>query len=227
MKKFATSPFFTPIIFPLTWLVWVSFLFVMSANNLPYLLEEHGILEKTTNFAYIPLLLAYVFFAKFFLTGSRDKKIDFVLFVLLGIAAFLRELGIQHWLASKDSTAFKSRFFLNPENPLSEKIVAGLILLTLLIVIVYLAIKYSKHLVVSFFKLNPTTWSIATLCTVGIVGKFVDRFPSNYKKSTGVSLPEDIDVALEILEETSETFLPIIAAFILLQYWLIQKNRQN
>ena len=75
--------------------------------------------------------------------------------------------------------------------------------------------------------MNPTTWSIATLCTWGIVGKFIDRFPSNYKKAYGEVLNENIFYALKILEETSEIFLPIIAAFILYQYRLINKKQSK
>lgn len=227
MKKHLTSPFFAPIFFSACWLLLVGVLFAFEHKNLNHLLEEHGILENITNIAYIPLWISYICLSKFFLSLDKSAKIDFVLYVVLGISAFLRELGIQHWLASKDTTAFKSRFFLNPNNPLSEKIVAGVILITLLIIILYLAKKYTKHLITSFFKLNPITWSIATLCTWGIVGKFIDRFPSNYKKAYGEALNEDIFYALKILEETSEIFLPIIGAFILYQYWLIKKNAQN
>lgn len=227
MNKYLTSPFFAPIFFSTCWLLLVGGLFVFGHKNLNLLLEEHGILENITNLAYIPLWITYICLAKFFFSLNKNAKIDFVLYVVLGISAFLRELGIQHWLASKDTTAFKSRFFLNPNNPISEKIIAGLILVALLIIILYLAKKYTKHLIISFFKMNPTTWSIATLCTWGIVGKFIDRFPSNYKKAYGEALNENIFYALKILEETSEIFLPIIAAFILYQYRLVKKNNQN
>ena len=228
MKKYLTSPLTTPISFLLIWLAWMCFIFVFQYDALPNILdEESGYLEFITNLAYLPLLLAFICFAKTFWNKSKSSRIDFVLFVALGISAFLRENGIQHWIPSKDTTAFKSRFFLNPDNPLSEKILAGFLLLLLLAVILYLAVKYTKHLITSFFKMNPITWSIATLCSVGVLGKFIDRFPSNYKHSVGVALPEQLRLNLQVMEETSEILLPLIAAFIIFQYWLLEKTPRN
>ena len=109
----------------------------------------------------------------------------------------------------------------------NEKILAGFLLLLFFAVILYLAVKYTKYLVTSFFKMNPVTWSIATLCTLGVLGKFIDRFPSNYKHSGGVALPEQLRLNLQVMEETSEILLPLIAAFILFQYWLLKKKPQN
>ena len=228
MKKYLTSHLTTPIFFSLIWLTWMCCIFIFQSDNLASLIDKNsGFLEEITNWAYLPLLFAYICFAKLFWAKGKSARTDFVLFVALGIAAFLRENGIQHWIPSKDTTAFKSRFFLNPDNPLSEKILAGFLLLLLLAVILYLALKYTKHLISSFFKMDPTTWSIATLCTLGVFGKFIDRFPSNYKHSAGVPLPEQLTINLGIVEETSEIMLPLIASFILLQYWLLKKTPQN
>ena len=75
--------------------------------------------------------------------------------------------------------------------------------------------------------MNPITWSIATLCSVGVLGKFIDRFPSNYKHSVGVALPEQLRLNLQVMEETSGILLPLIAAFIIFQYWLLEKTPRN
>ena len=226
MKKLLTSPFFTPVFFTITWLLFMCVLFIFGHDNLAYILEDHGPLEEITHFSYIPLFIVFALFAKFFLS-NKEKRIDFILYCTLGITALLREMGVQHWLASKDTTAFKSRFFLSPNNPLSEKIIAGLILIVLAIILIYLAKKYAKHLIFSFFKMNPTSRSIATLCVFGVFGKFIDRFPANYKRSHGFPLPEQLQVNLKIIEETSETMLPWIAAFIIFQYWLSKRKQQN
>lgn len=227
MNKYITSPLFTPVTVTLIWITWLCAIFIFYFNSLPLLLDkENGPLEIITTSAYFLLPLSYIAFYKPFMR-NRSSKLDFILFVLLGCSAFLREMGIQHWLTSHDTTAFKSRFFLNPNNPLSEKIVAGALLLTLLAALIYLVVKYGKHLIVSFFKINPTTWSIATLCTIGIIAKFTDRFPSNYRKSHGFALPEQLHMKIEIIEETSETLLPLIVAFIFWQYWLLHKSKQN
>ncbi len=224
MRKLLLSPLFVPSFFLIVWLVFVCILFVFGYDNLAYILKDHGPLEEITHFSYIPLFMTFALFAKFFLL-NKEKRIDFILFCTLGITALLREMGAQHWLASKDTTAFKSRFFLNPDNPLSEKIVAGSILIVLATILIYLIKKYTKHLVVSFFKMNPISWSVITLCVFGVFSKFVDRFPANYKRSHGFPLPEQMQVNLKIIEETSETMLPWIASFIMIQYWLSKRKQ--
>ena len=223
MKKYILSPLFAPIFTLNTWLVFVCVLFVFYSDSLTDLLSEDGVLEKTTNFFYLPLLLALIFFCKPFMQNKKSK-IEYGLYIFLSLAAFLREQGIQHWLTTTDTTAFKSRFFLNPNNPLEEKIVAGFLLILFASVLVYFAKNCAHHLIKTFFQMNTLTWSIATLCTWGVFIKFVDRFPSNYKKYMDTPLPADIKVNLNLIEETGEMFLPVIAAIILGQYWLLHKK---
>lgn len=226
MIKYLTSPLFAPVFFSLIWLFWMCCILIFEYDNIAVLLDKEGWLEIVTNLGYIPLVAAYVFCWRAFMK-NRSSMIDFAIFVGFGIAAFLREMGIQHWLTKTDTTAFKSRFFLNPNNPLSEKIVAGALLLILLAMVLYIGIKYAKHLIISFFKMNPITWSVATLCTIGVIAKFTDRFPSNYKHAHGFRLPEQLRLNLELIEETSETLMPLIAAFVIFQYWLINRKKAN
>ena len=142
---------------------------------------------------------------------------------MLGIAALLREAGIQHHLTATDSTPFKSRFFLNPNNPISEKILYGAVLFIIFGEILYLAFKYTKHLIVSFFKLNTLTWSIATFCTVLVFAKFADRFPSNWRHHDH-QLSREFIYVWSLLEESSEMFLPYLVIIIFTQYHLLKKR---
>ena len=72
--------------------------------------------------------------------------------------------------------------------------------------------------------MNIVTWSIATLCFVGVVGKIVDRFPANYRKANnGVALSDEVFEIFQLCEEASEMFLPYIAILILLQYRMLKK----
>jgi hypothetical protein len=159
----------------------------------------------------------------------RDKTTSWGIFLFLGIAAFLREGGIQHHLSKTDTTPFKSRFFLNPDNPIGEKIVFGLILLVIFGALAYLAIKYSKHLVVSFFKLNPITWTTAVFCVVLVCAKFSDRYPSNWRNMHDkVSLPQDQMNFWSLMEESLEMFLPYLVIVAMMQYHVLlnQKKKQ-
>lgn len=95
----------------------------------------------------------------------------------------------------------------------------------MLAAIIYLAVKYTKFLISSFFKLNTVTWSTAVLCTVLVCAKFADRFPSNWKKAhDNVSLPVNQFETWALLEESSEMFLPYLVIVIMWQYHLLCKK---
>ena len=95
----------------------------------------------------------------------------------------------------------------------------------MLAAIIYLAVKYTKFLISSFFKLNTVTWSTAVLCTVLVCAKFADRFPSNWKKAhDNVLLPVNQFETWALLEESSEMFLPYLVIVIMWQYHLLCKK---
>lgn len=83
------------------------------------LTAENGVVENATYFCYAVMFVFFIKVRKSFQTPFEKRAL--VMFWFFGIAAVLREAGIQHWLASCDTTAFKIRFFTNPDNPLSEK----------------------------------------------------------------------------------------------------------
>ena len=63
------------------------------------------------------------------------------------------------------------------------------------------------------------------MCTIGVASKILDRFPANYRKSTGVELSENTYAIMQLVEESSEMFLPYLAIFIIIQYHLELKKR--
>jgi hypothetical protein len=223
MKKFFTSPFFTPVMFSVLWAALVAVVLIFYPEQKFAITEDGEIIDIITNIGYVLMIATMLIMAKDF----ADKPTSWGIFLFLGIAAFLREGGIQHHLSKTDSTPFKSRFFLNPDNPLGEKIIFGLILLVIFGVLAYLAVKYAKHLIVSFFKLDTITWSIAVFCTVLVCSKFADRYPSNWRKSHGDTfLPREQIEVWSLLEESLEMFLPYLIIIIFLQYHIILQNRK-
>ena len=174
---------------------------------------------------YAVLLCGLIYFYRDY--KGAGAKTDWLVYFLLSVCALLREAGIQHHLSSTDTTPFKSKFFLNPENPLYEKIVFGIVLLLVFGMVIYLAVKYTKHLVTSFFKMNTVTWSTAVLCCDLVFAKFADRFPGNWRHAhDGLSLPREQIEIWSLLEESSEIFLPLTAFIILWQYHLLLKSKQ-
>lgn len=224
MKKFFVSPWFAPVFYAVLWGVLIAVVLLYFPAQKFKITEDGEIIELITNIGYMLMLASLLYFSK----DYQDKITSWGIYLFLGIAAFLREAGIQHHLSRTDTTPFKSRFFLNPNNPMAEKIVFGLLLLIVFGALAYLAVKYTKHLVISFFKMNTVTWSVATFCTVLVMGKFFDRYPSNWRKAhDGIKLPTEQIEVWSLLEESSEMFLPYLVIIILMQYHLLKTNRQN
>jgi hypothetical protein len=224
MKKIFLSPFFVPTAFIVCWGTLLAVVLTFFPDIKFKITEDGEIIEFVTNIGYLLMAATMLYFAE----DYKDKMRSWGVYLFLGICAFLRECGIQHTLSRTDSTPFKTRFFLNPNNPLSEKIMFGLLLLIIFGALGYLAVKYAKHLIVSFFKLDTVTWSTAVLCTTLVIAKFTDRFPGNWRKvHNGIALPREQIEIWSLLEESSEMFLPYLVVLIFLQYHLILKERQN
>ena len=70
--------------------------------------QEGEIIEIFTNIGYILMLASMIYLAQ----DYTDKITSWGVYLFLGMCAFLREAGIQHYLSKTDTTPFKSRFFL-------------------------------------------------------------------------------------------------------------------
>lgn len=181
-------------------------------------------LECVTYVIYAFTLPIILFYARDFKDSGMKH---YILFVFLWLCGLLREAGIQHWLTATDTTAFKLRFFTNPNNPIGEKIIAAFILITVLVVAVYLIIHYTPKIIKGFFRLNPLYWTICTLGGMGILAKVFDRIPGNYRKIVGHFMDPSQKSFFELLEEISETTLPLLVAFAFIQFHLMKKAQQR
>ncbi len=218
-KKFFTSFYFMPVFFLLCWGLFAGHIYLGYTGDILRFTKEGGLIEDVCHIGYVGLLG----FLLVFCDDYKDRIKSWGMFLFLAMCAFLREEGLHRHLSRTDSTPFKSRFFLNPNNPLGEKIVFGIFLIIILGAVLYLAYKYAKPLVVNFFKFDTISWSVATMCVIGLFSKFIDRFPANYRKANGAPLPDDIYAIFQLIEESSEMFLPYIAIIILVQYHLKAK----
>lgn len=222
MKKIFLSPFFSPICFSICWGAILAIVLIWFPEQKYQITHDGEIIEILTNIGYMLMLAALLYFSK----DYTDKITSWGIYLFLAISAFLRESGIQHHLSKTDSTPFKSRFFLKPENPIGEKIVFGLLLLIIFGSVLYLLIKYGKHLITSFFKFNTVTWTIAVFCSVLVLSKFADRFPGNWRDAhNDVSLPKSHIEVWSLLEESIEIFIPYLIIIALAQYHLIKQKK--
>ncbi len=185
--------------------------------------ENDGGLETITYAGYAVGFVTAVLFCKDYIKTS--KQTSYGLFLFLWLTALLREMGAQHWLTSTDTTAIKLRFFTNPNNPLSEKIVAGTLVLLVVGIIIKLLIEYTPKIIRGFFQLNPLYWTICTFGTIGLVSKFMDRFPSNYYKATGEYLDALTNAWFKLFEEGGEATLPLLFALGFIQFHFLYRQQ--
>lgn len=221
LRRMFLSPFFMPIAFMAVWLLFMGGVYLVFSQDVLSVTKDGALIEHITHLGYIGLISMLLIVCD----DYKDKIRSWGVFLFLSFCAFLREMGIQHHLSRTDTTPFKSRFFLNPNNPLSEKIIYGVLLLVVLGAVLYLIMKYAKYLAYSFFKFDMISWSVAVLCMVGVVAKIVDRFPSKWRKAhDGIPLSDEVYQICQLVEESSEMFLPYIAVVILWQYHLREKH---
>lgn len=225
-KKLSLSPFFAGIFVVVALIIYYAICFIFRLQFGPFDIEEIGATE----------ILTYLFYgfaagvgfccAKDFLGTS--KQTTYFALMFLWLAALFREMGIQHWLTTHDSVVTKTRFFLNPNNPLYEKIIAGFLILLVISVFAWVLIKHLKQLAVGFYKLQTIPWTVAAFGVLGVITQIADRFPANYTKATGIILQEPVLFVLKIFEEGGESLLPLLFALAFLQYhFLLQKEKQN
>ena len=180
-------------------------------------------------------IITYTMYGLAFITAlilHRDfintpQQTSYVLFLVLWLAALLREMGIQHALTSTDTTAIKIRFFTNPNNPLSEKIITAILVLSVVAIILKLLIQYTPKIIRGFFAGNPIYWTICTFGGIGILSKIADRFPGNYYKATGTHLTEATEIWFKLVEEGGEACLPLLFAIALWQYHRQQSSLKH
>ena len=158
---------------------------------------------------------------------TQEERNAFWGLLFLVLVCVLRELGAQHWLTTTDTTAFKGKFFLNPHNPLSEKIRAGLILLSILGFIGYFLTKYFIPLIKGIFKRGPLAWTIGTLGGSFVLAKFFDRLPGHYRKAMGMKLNLETMSVFSLAEEMGEILIPLLIMLALGQYHFLKKSSQQ
>ncbi len=221
IKDYFLSPLFAPIAGLLVYSIFLNIAYIFLPHHIPQISREGELIDILTYSSYGIL---FIIFAVFF-NDYKDKKLDYFSCIFLTLCALLREMGAQKWLTSTDSTAIKIKFFTNPNNPLSEKIVSALIILLVLTAAIYLIKKYFLHLFKGVLKMDTISWTFGTLVFFGLFSKFIDRLPSNFRKSHDEGLSQLIIDNLSILEEGGEIFIPTMAIILLVQYHFIDKNK--
>ena len=220
MSKFFLNPFFAPIFI----VVYIGVFFLWYKGRSA---EEIFLVCDTTTevLTYICYLLSFVVIVYFFKEFKGKERKTYIICIVFWFFALFREMGIQHWLATEDSTAFKIGFFTNKVNPLSEKILSAFILLTVLALVIYMLYKWTIPIIKGFFKFDAFYWTICFLGGLGVVSKIIDRLPANLRHE-GCTLTQINTAYMELFEEVSESILPILFAFAIMQFVSNKKRKK-
>ena len=220
-----TSKFFAPISVFFCLAIWYIIFALLRLHLGPFDPEINGVVDAFTyvfyGFSFAVLIMTYKDFK------NRSLVLNYTCILFLWTAALFREMGIQHWLTTHDTTAIKMRFFMNSENPLSEKIIAGVLVLSVLAVAIFMLCRYLKKIILGFFHGQSLYWSIVTFGALGFTTQLADRLPSRYRKITGEHLSEPILFILKIFEECGESLLPLVFAIALIQFHLNKTTCQS
>lgn len=224
MKNKLLSPYFAIFFVICAIAVYYILCFLFSIKFGYFDIEEIGVTETLTYIFYgFSFGVIFCYFKDFI--NSPDKNTFFALIFLQTVCLF-REMGIQHWLTSHDTVITKTRFFLNPNNPLYEKLIAGFLMLSVVVVFVWVLSKNFKKLALGFIKFQNIPWTIAIFSILTVITQIADRFPANYLKATGMNLSEHITFVLKILEEGGESLLPLLFVIGILQWHLTFKREK-
>lgn len=213
LLKFWFAPVATAAVVALSFLVG----FGCFSGHVADFTADGGIVDCLGFAGYAALLFAFWRCRKSFETPFEKRSL--AMFVFFAVSAALREAGIQHWIASRDTTAFKTRFFTNPNNPLDEKIVAFVLLAAVVGLFAYAMVLWLIPAFKGFFKKYAGSVTVITLLSAGALCKIADRTHSNLAKH-GIVLPRDgfAFQALEIIEESLEMMLPYLGIIAVLQF---------
>lgn len=121
MKKYFLNPLFAPIatILFLSIFAFIAITSISKGNT--FFFEDGHFCDIATYTLYGAAVVTLFACMKDF----KQNKLNFGIFLFLLIAAVFREMGIQHWLTSTDTTAFKMPFLMTPEKA-AKKIIKGI-----------------------------------------------------------------------------------------------------
>lgn len=222
MKNLLNSFFISPVAVLFIVLLSYTISFIFFSDNLISFTELWGPIDILTYICYFVLFYTLFLYKTAFQT--KYEKNIWLIFCFFALAAFLREAGIQHWLTTTDTTAFKLRFFTDPNNPILEKIIAFFCLAVITGLFIYAMTLFLIPAFKGFFLKKPGSWTIITLLSTGALSKIVDRLPGNLKKIDIILDRNGILFAIsQICEETLEMTLPILGVIALSQFHLDKK----
>ena len=224
LKKLIMNPLFGCLLIVIGMALYFSTCYAIRIQYGPYDLDQSGATDALTYLFFGMAFSVLICFYRDYLNTPRQNT--YFCLIFLWVITLLREMGAQHWLAINDTTAIKINYFKNPAVPFYGKIIAAIVILSVVSVIVYVFCENFKNMFKGFFKFNPVYWTIATFGGWGAITQIADRLNSNLAKYTGERLSEPALFFVTIIEEGGESLLPLLFILALLQFHLQLRSKQ-
>lgn len=134
---------------------------------------------------------------------------------LVLFAMCARELDMHNRFTT--DSVLKSRYYLKVKAPLTEKLLAGTVVLALAAVVAYLLLRYLPLFRQRLRERAPEAVTLGAAGIVLVFTKLVDRLPGILKHDYGIGLSEWARHLAMALEEPLELMIPLLVLLALVQ----------
>lgn len=199
--------------------VWLSLLasfiallcwMLVPAADMLAFVAEGGVVETLTLVAYVIAIFGVVFYGKAARVSTRSALVVILAYMLM------RELDL-HKSVSTESI-LKSKFWLGSQIPVTDKLLAVMILLPIFCALLWLVLKKTSHFLRGLF--DRQAWAISVFCFLAVlcISKSIDRSLNVLADMLHTRFPSWL-VALQVSqEEFMELMLPVLVLVAVLQY---------
>jgi hypothetical protein len=180
-----------------------------------YVTHEGSLVETTSAILYF-VLAACLLFWPWPKGVPRDSRL-LVSSALLSILFGLRELDVNKRLTAESVT--KINYYLDPAVPLTERLIAAVVILVIVVGVLAYVIGYGPRLWRAVRSGSAAGISVLTVVVLMPATKVADRLPNRLKEAGILEVPGSAKRLSGTLEEMLELALPIIMLIAFLQYW--------
>jgi len=218
MSRLLESPFAAPVVALLILVVTNLLAYPYSHDMQMAYFWEHGPVENLTVAGYLACSAWLALLA----IRRSSQRTFFTLSALVLLLPAARELDL-HKAFTSDAIS-KSRYYLDPQIPLPEKLLAVAAILVALALLVSYARRYWRPLVAGVRRGSAAHLSTAIGIALLPVSKTLDTLP-RLLRDFGFELGEAGKRVIGINEETLEMTLPLFFLFALVQYLRVRPTK--
>jgi len=184
--------------------------FLLPANTRQHIIGEDGPIESASVFFYfLGAVVSWILAKKKFLGCSYSAGFILSLFALRELDFHVRftTMGI-----------FKTRYFLSPDVPWSEKVIVTAILLSILLLLLKFITANWRIFITAIRDRKPYAISLLSGILLLPISKLLDSSPRIIMQNVGLKLHAKVVFVCSYFEETLELAIPILFLIALLQW---------